>query len=397
MNVTSMLDVGAARISELTDQPLNRRALRIAMVTEYYYPHLGGMTEHVHYLSRELRRQGHFVDIVTSRIDGVPEREHVVRVGRSLPVYGNASMARVTIAPQLARQVRDVLRRGAYDLVHVHAPLNPTLPLAAIAAAEVPVVGTFHTYYPRSATYRLFGKWFQRYVDRLDAVVAVSDAAVESHARYFSADWQVVPNGIDVTEFRPGLSAPVECRDGDPVILFVGRFDPRNALGTLLEAFEHVERVHPTARLVVVGDGPLRGYYRRLAGGNPRIHFVGALTRERAAYFANAAVYACPTTRASFGITLLESMATGTPVVCSDIPGFRSVVQHGREALMTRLGDPRALAAALSRVLSDDALRARLGARGRELSMRYSWPRVTRQVLEVYHGIGVRSAAESAA
>jgi len=354
------------------------------MVTEYYYPHLGGVTEHVHYLSRELRRVGHHVDVVTSTIDSADTRRHVVRIGRSIPVYSNASMARITVARRLREQLRRVFREGAYDLIHVHCPFSPTLPIAAIEAAEVPVVGTVHTWFPSSAMYRLMRGRMQALADRIHMPLAVSESAAEAHARYVEANWRVVPNGVDTSEFRPGLRPPASMRGDAPTILFVGRFDPRNALHILIEAFARVQVRVPRARLIVVGDGPLRWYYRRLARGLPGVTFVGALTHERAAYFATADVYACPTTRASFGITLLESMAAGTPVVCSDLPGFRHVVTEGREALLTQPNNVRHLADTLLCILSDDVMRARMARCGVERARDFCWRRVTTQVLAAY-------------
>jgi phosphatidylinositol alpha-mannosyltransferase len=149
------------------------------------------------------------------------------------------------------------------------------------------------------------------------------------------------------------------------------------------------------ARLVVVGDGPLRDHYFRQARGIRDIRFVGSVLDERPRYYANSSVYACPTTKASFGITLLEAMACETPIVCSDILGFRDVVADGREALMVPSGDRDAIADALVRVLDDPALARRLGATGRVNALDYSWASVTSQVLDVYQGIlgGVRVAA----
>jgi phosphatidylinositol alpha-mannosyltransferase len=138
----------------------------------------------------------------------------------------------------------------------------------------------------------------------------------------------------------------------------------------------------------------LRAHYRRLAHGDPDITFVGAVLGARPSYYANCSVYACPTTKASFGITLLESMACGTPIVCSDLNGFRNVVAHEREALLVPRGDSSALADALVRILDDDALRSRLGATGRQRALGFSWPRVSEQILGLYAGIlGTRRIA----
>ena len=368
--------------------------LRIAQVTEYYYPHLGGICEHVHFLAREARVRGHHVDIITSNLTGARDTPDVIRVGRSVPVYSNGSMARVTVGRGLRRQMREVLARGAYDIVHVHAPLAPTLPLLAVDEAECPVIGTFHTYFDYSVGYALGARYFQQRLSRLAAAVAVSPTVVEAHARYFETDWTHIPNGVDTQLFSPNAPRPMSMRSDVPSILFLGRFDPRNGLAALIAAFKRIRGPQRPAQLVVVGDGPLRSHYWRLAAGDPDITFVGAVLADRPNYYANASLYACPTTKASFGITLLESMACGTPVVCSDINGFRNVVAHEREALMVPCGDVGALADSLVRLLDDDASRQRLGSAGRQRALAYGWPRVSDTILGLYASVlGARRIA----
>jgi phosphatidylinositol alpha-mannosyltransferase len=358
--------------------------LRIAQVTEYYYPHLGGVCEHVHHLAREARLLGHHVDIITSRIEAGTDTPNVIRLGQSVPIYCNGSLARITVGRSLRRRLRAVLANGRYDIVHVHAPLTPTLPLLAIDEATCPVVGTFHADLDYSVAYALGGRFFQPRMARLAAAVAVSPRVVDGHGRYFDADWTVIPNGVDLEFFVPDAPRPRVMRGDVPTVLFLGRFDPRNGLGSLIAAFRRVRGRRRPAQLVVVGDGPLRPYYRRLANGDPDITLVGAVVNERPQYYAHASVYACPTTTGSFGITLLESMACGTAIVCSDIDGFRHVVTHEREALTYPAGDTRDLADALVRAIDDDSLRARLGAAGRQRALAFAWPRVTEMVLRLY-------------
>jgi phosphatidyl-myo-inositol alpha-mannosyltransferase len=361
------------------------RPLRIAIVTEYYYPHLGGVCEHVHFFAREARRRGHHVDIITSRIPGAAPSPHVIRMGRSQPVYANGSSARVTLGIGLRRKMRDALRRGGYDVVHVHSPLVPTLPWLAIEEADCPVVGTFHTDLPqRSALYTILHGYCQKRLTRLDAAIAVSPTAARALNRHFDVDWHIIPNGVDTALFHPHAPAPAGFETDVPTVLFLGRFDPRNGLGTLIDAFMHVRGRQREARLVVVGDGPERDRHYRTAGGRPDVTFVGPVLHGRAGYYAHSDVYACPTTTGTFGVTILESMACATAVVCSDIPGFQDWIVDGREALMFRRGSFRSLADALVRVLDDDALRTRLGRVGRDRALLYSWPRVTDQVLGVY-------------
>ena len=360
------------------------RPLRIGVVTEYYYPHLGGVCEHVHFFSRQARALGHHVDIITSKIDGTPARPNVIQLGTSVPWYINGSQSRLTVGPTLRRDMRRVLRDGRYDIVHVHSPLTPVLPLLAIAEADVPVIGTFHTYFDYSVGYRIWRRAFQRRLDKLSAAIAVSQSTIVALERYFDADWRIIPNGIDTELFNPHAPKPPEIRGDVPAILFFGRFDPRNGLTNLIDAFKRVKGRARRAQLVVVGDGPLRRHYYRQAANDPDITFVGAVLKGRPHYYAHSAMYACPTTKASFGITLLESMACQTPIVCSDILGFRDVVVHGREALMVPRDDADALANGLVRLLDDESMRQRLGETGRQRALEYDWSRVTAQILDVY-------------
>lgn len=356
-------------------------------MTEYYYPHLGGVCEHVHFFAREARRRGHHVDVITSHIPGAVDQPHVIRLGRSQPVYCNGSQARITVGLGLRREMRRVLREGRYDIVHVHSPLTPVLPLLAIEEADCPVVGTFHTYFDRSVGYTLGRRFFQKRLDMLSAAIAVSHSTTVALERYFEADWKIIPNGIDTDVFNPNAPAPPGFNKNVPTILFLGRFDPRNGLSTLIDSFRRVKGRNRQAQLVVVGDGPLREHYYKQAAGDPDIRFVGAVLEGRPSYYAHSSVYACPTTKASFGITLLESMACETPIVCSDILGFRDVVVDGREALMVPCGDRESLADALVRILDDEGLAIQLGTTGRLNSLQYSWSRVTSRVLDVYHSV----------
>lgn len=361
--------------------------MRLALVTEYYYPHLGGVCEHVHHFSRQARAAGHHVDIVTSHIaDSGAAPPNVIRLGRSVPWFINGSQSRITLGRELRRSMRRTFDDGGYDLVHVHSPLTPVLPMLAVEEARVPVVGTFHTYFDRSLGYRWFRARFQSLLDRLAAAITVSPSTVVALERYFDADWKIIPNGVDTALFTPecGLPRPDGMAGDVPVILFLGRFDPRNGLSTLIAAFRVLKARGYRAQLHVVGDGPLRSLYRRQAANDPDIVFAGPVLHGRPAYYAHSTIYACPTTKASFGITLLEAMASQVPIVCSDILGFRDVVQHGREALMVPRGDADALANALARLLDDSEVRARLARTGRQRSLAYDWRHVSSSIFDVY-------------
>lgn len=364
--------------------PASAPRRRIALVTEYYHPHVGGIPEHVRHFAHEARRRGHVVHVITSHLPGGEQSPDIVRIGESVTVRANGSLARLTVGRGLRTAMRRALRRGRYDVVHVHAPLAPSLPMLAIEEARCPVVGTFHAYFEFSVAYAFGRRYFQRLMDRLDAAIAVSAAARDATARYFHADWTIIPNGVDTTVFEPSARPPALLDDGVPTVLFVGRFDSRNGLPALIEAFRLLRAGGRRARLLVVGDGPQRDRYHRLAAGDPDVVFAGHVPSGLPGYYAGSTVYACPAVLGSFGITLLEAMACGTPIVCYDTPGFRTLVRDGVEALMTPPGEVGALARALGRVLDDEALRRRLRAAGRDRVRAFAWPAVADAVLALY-------------
>ena len=369
--------------------------MRIALVTEYYYPHLGGVTEHVHNLALELGRQGHPTVVVTARM-GVPTRStdphdmvdppFVRRIGTSRTIYSAGSFARVTTGRSLRRDLRALFRRERIDVVHVHGGLNPTLGLVGPEAAHdlgIPVVATFHSWFAASALLRIFRRPLQRRLDRHAAVMAVSQPVIDAHSRYFEADWEIIPNGVDTRFFSPD-ARPQGPRHG-PELLFLGRLDPRNGLDTVLAAMSRVLEERPGAHLTVAGDGPLRPVYERLARPlGPSVSFVGRVNGDRPARYAGADLYLCPTTKASFGITLLEAMACGTPMVVSDIIGFRELVDGGQEAVLVPKERPAVWADAILELLDDGPRREAMSAAGRRKAEDYAWPRITQQVMRVY-------------
>jgi phosphatidylinositol alpha-mannosyltransferase len=285
--------------------------------------------------------------------------------------------------------VRELLRASRFDVVHVHAPLTPVLPLLAIHHATAPVVGTFHTHFRPGVFFRLARGLLQRYLDRLDAAIAVSRACLAPLDGRLRADFRIVPNGVDTEWFARGRRLP-GFDDGRLNVLWVGRVEPRNGLDRMLAAFA-IARRSIAARLVVLGDGPLLARYRARVPAElaPDVLFAGRVVDERPDWYASANVYCAPTRIASFGVTLLEAMAAGVPVLASDIDGFREVVHHGVEGELLPPEDPAAWARALVRLAREPARASAYGAAGRRTAERYAWPTVAREVLGVYRAIGV--------
>ena len=379
--------------------------MRVCILTDYYYPQLGGITEHVHGQAVNLAARGHGVTIVTGRLPHVPRAAdrgdrviasddvELVHMGAALPLYGNGSQTLHTVLPLGTRQLRRFFAARQFDVVHIHAPYNPSFFMLApfVLPAGTIGVGTYHSVFTPGRVRDLVHAPTRASLSRLDGHVVVSDVCIEPLDHYFPEfTWRVIPNGIDEDHFRPGAEPIAELREsGDPVILFLGRFDPRNGLGIMLEAFNEVWRARDGhARLCVVGDGPLRRYYQtRLAPEVAEaVHWAGRIDWNRPRYYSSADVFCTPCQRASFGMVLLEAMSCGRPVVGSLISGFERLVTSGREGLLvTPQDDPAAFASALVHLLGSPAELARMGAEGRvTATTRYAWSSVAAE-LEAYY------------
>ena len=384
-------------LTAIDDIVRTEKPLRIGIVTEYYYPLLGGISENVHHTATELARRGHSVTIISSTLpsngfqypvpNGIPTR----RIGRSKTFFCNGAIARYSVGTTIWSEMRDLLRADPFDLLQLHSPLVATLPPIAALLARCPRIGTFHSYFDRSLVYELFkGVLQKQFVRRLDGVTVVSPSVLRAMERYFELDARVVPNGVDTTLFHPGAPRLSKFSTDKRTLLFLGRFDPRNSFPFMLEAFTEVRRRLSDVRLVVVGTGPLEPAYRKMVPDDLRddVHFEGAALVDRPSYYTTADIFCSPISNASFGITLLEAMASGTPIVATDNVGYRDLLKPD-EALLVPF-EVGAFADGIIQALGDDRLRASMRAAGLRKAEEYSWPAVVTQLLAYFDEIRAR-------
>ncbi len=279
------------------------------------------------------------------------------------------------------------------------APVTAMASISCLPWAMTPGLLPGHAYGGFSPAYELGSRLLGGYAARLHGRIAVSAAARHFIDRYFPGDYRVIPNGVDVARYAQAVPV-ARWQDGTFNLLFVGRLEPRKGVLDLLKGFRILRKTGCSCRLLVVGSGPqereARRYVmtRRLAN----VEFLGRVSdAEKAQLFKTADVFISPATgHESFGIVLLEAMAAGTPIVCSDIHGYKGVVRRHREALLVPPHRPKAIAAAVSRLLADPDLRAEMGRNGRERAEEFSWQRVTARVEAYYHFVIRRLAAQNA-
>ena len=372
--------------------------MKIGLVCPYIYPASGGVAQHVQYLYEGLRQRGHDVRILTASHG--PQRASegdIVRLGVGFSVPINASVGTLTFSPRYLTQIDDMLARERFDLLHFHEPFVPFLSLFLLRESRSVNVATFHAYAGFSPSYEFGSRALRGYAARLHGRIAVSAAARHFIDRYFPGDYKVIPNGVDVARFANAVPI-ARWQDGTPNVLFVGRHEPRKGLLDLLKAHRILRRSGDGSRLLIVGSGPQEREARRYVAtrGLNGVEFLGRVSdAEKAQLYKTADVYVSPATGGeSFGIVLLEAMAAGTAIVCSDIHGYKGVVRRGREGLLVPPRQPRELAAAIDSLIDDPALRERMGAAGRDRAEDFSWPRVTAKV-EDYYGFVIRRLASA--
>ena len=381
---------------------IRNQKMRIALVSPYDYGVPGGVNNHISHLAKEFAWLGHEVGILVPSSDRAPTDARVINASSAIirvPFAG--SIGRVSLDPRVYRRTKRILQEGGYDVLHLHEPLMPLLPLAVLRHHDlVPhaiCVGTFHAYREVSRAYYYGAPIFRRFFKRLDGHITVSEVARQYHLRYFPTEYTVIPNGVDVVQFsRPDVRPIDEFTDGRPNILFVGRLEKRKGLPYLIEAFVHVKREMPETRLLVAGaydeldKAPFLLQVRHL--GLADVHFVGRVSDdELTRYYRTADVFCAPSTgMESFGMVLLEAMASGVPLVASDIEGYHEVVEDGVEGVLVRPEAPDDLASALVSLLRDPARRRAMSAAGREKASRYSWRVVAARVLEYYASVRER-------
>ena len=380
--------------------------MRIALVAPWFHPHVGGVESHVRALAAELAKRKHDVTVVTSNYARLPERENMegfaIHRVKALGV-----VLRTPITPAMGKAIS----AGRYDVVHAHSPPPLAAHYASLACERTgtPLVTTYHcdleipTAFGAMIT-TLYQRTYGRQAMRRAAKLIVT---TETYAATSRAIWRyepaVIPNPVDFRRFRPDIDgstvrARLGLRKEDRVVLLVGRVVPHKGIEYLVEAAKHV----PEAMFVIVGDGPFLRDARALAtefGVEDRVLFQGKVPyRDLPAYYAACDV--CVLTSVSrleaFGIVALEAMATAKPVVVTDIPGVREVVENGVEGLLAEPVNPEELAAKMSLLLGDAKLRREMGRRGRKkVESQFGIEKITDAIERVYAQVVTRTIVDN--
>jgi len=389
--------------------------VRIALLSPYSWTYPGGVTRHIEALASELTASGHDArilspfdpdDALSARLHrgARPQRrelgEEFVALGRTVGVAANGAVSNMALTPSAVFAVREELRTGGYDVVHIHEPVVPVVSWDALCSTRgLPLVGTFHTYSENTLTNGIaaVGLGGRRRMNRLHARIAVSDAAAWTARRFYGGRYRIIPNGVHL---QPPRDPAALARGDQPLrIVFVGQAVERKGLPVLLRAFEALRDQIP-ATLTLVGAG--HGEVAHMMLDDRGVRALGKLSEQRKLEELAAADVVCAPSFSgeSFGMVLTEAFAASAPVVASDIPGYRDVVRDGIDGLLVAPGDALALAESLRRLALDEPLRVRMALAARERAERFAWPRVAAEVLDSYEqaiAVGVPAGRLAAA
>ena len=405
--------------------------LRIAQISVHTCPlatlggkETGGMNVYVRDLSRELVRRGHHVDVYTRSQDPTVPRisPGLGRSGRviHIPAGPEQPYPKHRVFDHLPQFVEGVLAQAAadgitYDLIHSHYWLSGWAARELQREWGTPIVHMFHTLgklkneIARDPRAQEPPRRIQveeeivRFADRLIAPTPVEERHLVERYGADPARIRVIPPGVDLDRFHP--LPPTQAKEHlglDPrcrLILFVGRIEPLKGIDTLLWAISLIARKHPDLIcglcVPIIGGNPYRvedndemvrlQALREALGIEEVVTFLGAQDQDVLQYYyAAAEMVVMPSDYESFGMVALEAMACGTPVIASDVGGLAYLVRHGRTGYRVPPRDPGALAEKITRLLTDEGLRRRMGQRAACFAEGYAWPLIADRIEAVY-------------
>jgi len=354
-------------------------SLRVGIVCPYSLTVFGGVQSQVLGLARELRRRGHEARVL-GPCDGPPPAPYVTPLGKSLPTAANGSIAPLAPDPSAALRTIRALADEQFDIVHVHEPLVPGPTMTALLVRSAPAVGTFHAA-GVSASYRVFTGPLIRLMKRIDRNVVVSKDALELARSHLGGEYEVLFNGVEIDRIQAVDRHVTD--ETAPVVFFCGRHEERKGLEVLIDAFD---RLDVDARLWIGSDGPDTARLVERTRAGRRIEWLGRISdEEKFARLRRADVFCAPSLGGeSFGVVLIEAMAAGTTVVASALDGYRNVATDDVDSVLVPPGDVDALASALTSVLVDDGLAARLRRAGDARAHDFSMRTLVDRYLEIY-------------
>ncbi len=348
--------------------------MRIAQLTKYFYPHKGGIESSVLGISGGIAGRGNDVLVFTSNIPKCGRKEVI----DGIEVHRFANFFTMFNDPFTPGIITDLLKED-YDLIHLHLPdpFNSIFALIASILRKKPLIVTYHAdiikdewyHKPFKFIYNLFLYFVLRHSRKIIATTPnyVKDSCI---LRRFKNKMEIVPNFVDIEKFNPGLDGSrirkVYNLNEKKIILFIGRLVPYKGVEYLITAFSDVKKELENSALLIVGNGPLKEKLENLAADIGDVYFINAEDRDIPFYYACCDLFVLPsiTRQEAFGIVLLEAMASGKPVIATNISGMPYIINNS--GIVVKPKNIDGLKDAILKILSNPQIAAELGENGRK-------------------------------
>lgn len=369
--------------------------MRIALICPYNYGLPGGVQSHIQDLSTILEDRGHSVKVIAPKTD-LLTGSNVIQVGQSRRIKFQGTQIDISLAIGKDYQyLKHILNKEKFDIIHYHTIWNPFIPWQILRLSKAVNIVTFHDT-PRQT---LFGKLaskvilpcFSHWLLRtyVDAAIAVSKTTFAYLRPANSSQIQIIPNGVFVNRLFPGQYQPFsQYLDGKINILFLGRLEQRKGIFYLLQAYALLKQTYPEIRLLIAGDGYQKSAIHQFIANtaiNDAIVLGFVNEEEKLRYYATCDIFCSPATDGeSFGIVLVEAMASNKPAVGAANSGYRTILTGQGESLLVHPKSVDALVEKLSELIEQPSLRLEMGNWGLKAAEQYSWSQVANQIEQVY-------------
>ena len=363
--------------------------LNILQVSDAYYPFPSGVAEHMHHLTISLKKRGHRVFILTGRYDDEKDESYIKRVGKVYRFKSNQAEVTLTFSLKLPFEVKEFIRKNKFDIIHTHGPLAINLPFLALHFSKSINIATFHTAFYGYNFYKFAKYLFKNHFKKLCKAICVSKKAFDELYPYFpyKEKYEIIPNGIDTNRFSPEGNKIEKFLKYEFKILYVGRLEPRKGFPILLKAFELIHYKIP-AVLIVVGKGIEEEKYKSMVPKElkDKVFFEGFVEPDKLPeYYRTCDLYVAPSLGGeTFGIVLLEGMASGKCVIASNIDGYNEVIKNFENGVLFEKGNYKELSEKILLLYKDEKLRNEIAEKGLKFSKNFDWDQIAEKIEMVY-------------
>ena len=361
--------------------------MKICLVSPYDIAQTGGVTNHIVNYANELKCNGNEVTILTtsSKTDYSLDGIEIINLGKPVPIKFGSTVANIFISWKSLYKIYFFFKKHRFDIVHIHEPLVPFISTFALIFSKNKTALTFHSTVKKSWMFRAWGFIFYPWVGEKDYFITVSKSAKDSLKNFnYNLDVDIYPNGVANIFFKNKQSHKNESLK----ILFVGRNEDRKGVELLIKAYQKLKKknLKKSFELVLVGHNidKLRSKYPLIE----QCKFIGHIEGEKLYehYFDSDILCAPSIENESFGIILIEAMASKNVVLASDISGYKELITN-KNGILFRNNDVNDLLNKLILLIENDNLRFNLEKNGYEFSKNYKWEYVAKKIFKTYENL----------